>query len=699
MSPMTKDVQSKARPMQDANGSPQEIDILIKESPLPDVSAAEATTTAALPQSAPAATGVYDDADLAQLDELDASEPEVSEPVPIDPAAILAILDADQADFRNEMRELLADPIFQHEPTLDHHAFRERVYEWAKLVASRGIGALGYPSEYGGADDSIRWMIAMEMISYFDLSLVIKWGVQFGLFGGSVHQLGTATQHEKYLREIGTMELPGCFAMTELGHGSNVRDIETTATYDPAAEEFIIHTPHHNAHKEYIGNAAVHGQMATVFAQLHIGDEHYGVNAFLVPIRDEAGNPMPGVRIEDSGYKMGLNGVDNGRLWFDQVRIPRVDMLDRFAHVTPEGDYVTPITSESKRFFTMLGTLVGGRIGIGMSGLSVAKTGLAIAIRYGDQRRQFGKGPGEPETQLLDYQSHQRRLFPLLSKTFALDFGLKYLLERSAERTEEESREIETLAAGLKAVSTWHTTHTLQTCREACGGQGFMAANRFAALKADSDIYTTFEGDNTVLIQLVAKNLLSEFRQQFENINLFGAMRFIGQQAGRAMSEQNPVVTRLTHQAHLRDSDFQLGLFRAREAHLMTTVAKRMRARIKGGEDSYTAYIHCQDHIIQLGHAYVERVLLEQFVNRLATITDQSVLPVLTQLKDLFALSLVEGHKGWYLENGYLEGPKTKAIRRQVDKLCLEIRPHAVALVDGFGIPDKLLAAPIALDA
>lgn len=613
------------------------------------------------------------------------------------PTAMQRILDGKEAEFRDFMRRLLKEPIFRRRQTTDHHEFREQVYGWAKALASHGIGALGYPVEYGGSGDLPKWMIAMEMASYHDLSLVIKWGVQFGLFGGSVHQLGTATQHDKYLRDIGTLELPGCFAMTELGHGSNVRDIETTATYDPSTEEFIIHTPHHGAHKEYIGNAAVHGRMATVFAQLQIGDERFGVNAFLVPIRDEQGNVLPSVRIEDTGVKMGLNGVDNGRLWFDHVRIPREDMLDRFAQVTPEGEYVTPIPSESKRFFTMLGTLVGGRVGIGMSGVSAAKSALTIAIRYGEQRRQFGRNPGEPETQLLDYQSHQRRLFPLLAKTYALDFGMKYLLDRFAARSEDDSRELETLAAGLKATSTWHATKTLQTGREACGGQGYLAVNRFADLKADSDIYTTFEGDNTVLIQLVAKNLLSEFRQQFEDINLFGVMRYIGHQASRAVAEQNPVITRLTDEKHLRDSEFQLSLFQAREQRLMTSVAKRIRGRIKNGEDSYTAYIRCQDHIIQLGHAYVERVLLEQFVAKVDSVTDETLVLVLTRLKDLYALSLLEEHKGWYLENGYVEGTKTKAIRRQVEKLCLELRPDAVGLVDAFGIPDALLAAPIAV--
>src|ERR1700754_3424007 len=196
----------------------------------------------------------------------------------------------------------------------------------------------------------------------------------------SVYFLGTEKHHVKYLKQIGTLELPGCFAMTETGHGSNVKGIETTATYDQAKQCFVIHTPNELARKEYIGNAALHGQMATVFAKLILNGKDYGVSAFIVPLRDPSGKLHPGVTIKDCGRKMGLNGVDNGVIYFDHVTIPQENMLDKFATVNAEGKFESPISSDNRRFFTMLGTLVGGRIGIPRSGLSAAKTGLSIAI-------------------------------------------------------------------------------------------------------------------------------------------------------------------------------------------------------------------------------------------------------------------------------------------------------------------------------
>ncbi|MBX3010795.1 MAG: acyl-CoA dehydrogenase family protein [Caldilineaceae bacterium] len=619
-----------------------------------------------------------------------------STPTGFDQTHLTALLDGDQAALRQRVRALLSEPRFTYGTYPDKEAYRDQVLTWCKILAEEGLGAVAYPQAYGGQADMAQYLAIMETLSYHDLSLVIKFGVQFGLFGGSIHLLGTTRHHEQYLPAIGQLTLPGAFAMTELGHGSNVRDLETTAHYDPTTEEFIIHTPTETARKEYIGNAARHGRLATVFAQLHLHGAGYGVHAFLVPLRAADGTPLPGIRIEDNGEKMGLNGVDNGRIWFTQVRVPRTALLNRFAEVTPEGEYQSPIASEAKRFFTMIGTLVAGRIGIAGAALSAAKAGLTIAIRYADQRRQFGGAPGEAETRLLDYQTHQRRLMPLLANAYALDFALKDLVRRFTQHTDDDLREVETLAAGLKALSSWNTTRTLQISREACGGQGYLAENRFAALKADTDIFTTFEGDNTVLMQLVAKNALANFKQQFSDMTLLRLVRYITNQASQTAVVYNPMLTRNTDVAHLHDSEFHLTAFRYREQRLVTSLARRLRARLERGIDAHAATIACQDHLVNLAQAYVERVILEQFVCGVTQVDEPALHKVLKQLCDLYALWQLEQHKGWYLETGYFEGNKTRAIRRQIDNLCGEISQAAVALVDAFAIPDPCLAAPIA---
>lgn len=616
----------------------------------------------------------------------------------VDPARLSRVLDGSTREVRAGLRALLATPAFAHRYDLSSAEQRSRTFEQLREVARHGYGALGYPREVGGGGDMGKFFAAFETLAAHDYSLAIKFGVQFGLFGGSILRLGTARHHARFLPDVGTAALPGCFAMSELGHGSNVRDLQTEARYDAATREFVVHTPSDAAHKEWIGNAAEDGRMATVFAQLHVGAQCHGVHAFLVPIRDAAGAVLPGVRIEDTGRKMGLNGVDNGRLWFDRVRIPREHLLNRFGDVREDGTYASPIANPARRFFTMLSTLVGGRLTVAGASVSAAKTGLAVAIRYSAARRQFGPAEG-PEVPLLDYLTHQRRLFPALAATYAHDFALKALAARFLADPDGEDREVETLAAGLKAAATWQGLATLQQCRECTGGQGFLLVNRIAQLRSDTDIAVTFEGDNTVLMQLVAKALLTNYRTQFGTDRFGRVVRYLTARTAETLAALNPILSRQQDEGHLRDAEWQCSTFAYRERRLLGSVARRLKARLDAGADTFEAFRACQDHLLALAEAHVERVTLEAFRAAIAAEADMAVRMALEPLAQLYAMSRLEAHLDWYLEKGVFEAPKARAVRAQVNTLCGEIRPDAVAYVDGFGIPDDILAAPIAFSA
>jgi len=606
------------------------------------------------------------------------------------------ILDGEQADIIKKVKEVISRPEFAYETSTDINVYRQKVYEWCKILADENLGNMAYTKRHGGGENIADYFAIMETLSYHDLSLVIKFGVQFGLWGMSVQSLGTEKHYAKYLKDIGSLKIPGCFAMTETHHGSNVKGLETTATYNHNKQTFTIHTPHEKAQKEYIGNAAVHGQMATVFAKLIIDGHDYGVNAFIVSLRDTNGNTLNGITIGDCGHKMGLNGVDNGTISFDNVVIPKENMLDRFASVNEKGEFESPIPSDNRRFFTMLGTLVGGRIGIPRSALAAAKSGLTIAIRYSDQRRQFGP-EGGAEVPILNYRMHQRRLLPHLAKTYAVHFGLQYLTNRFLNKTESEMQEIEALAAGMKSYSTWSTRDVLQECREACGGKGYLSENRIDALKNDTEIYTTFEGDNTVLMQLVAKNRLAEFRKTFGEMGSFGIINYVFENAKTALAEKNPIATRRTDDEHLLDSEFHLQAFIHREKTILASAARRIKKLVDGGLEAYDAFNVVQHQMIEVAEAYLERLVLEQFQIAITKVEDEKTKAILVKLNQLYALSQIEKNKGWYLEDGYMEAVKTKAVRKMVNQLCWDIRPDAVSLVNAFDIPESCLAAPIAV--
>ncbi len=609
---------------------------------------------------------------------------------PVDVAGLRALLDGPEHGIRDRVRERLTDPQFAYRYGLSTVEYRAQVKQWLDLLAGDGLGALAVPRQYGGADDPRAFLAVFETLAYHDLSLTIKFGVQFGLFQGSVQLLGTEWHHRTFLPAISRGELLGAFAMSELGSGSNVRDLETTATFDPATDSFVIHTPHPKAHKEWIGNVAAHGRMATVFAQLITGSENHGVHAFLVPIRDEQGNAMPGVTLGDSGIKEGLNGIDNGRIWFDNVRIPRRHLLNRFGDVAADGSYSSPIESDGRRFFTMIGTLVGGRITIGLSGLSAVKSALTVAIRYGNRRRQFGPEGGNT-TPLLDYRTHQRRLMPALATSIVLDLALSQLVDRFVQSAGESNRELEGLAAGLKAYTTWFAQDAITQARECCGGQGYLVENRIAAIRQDIDVWTTFEGDNTVLYQLLSKALLSGYQQEFAEI---GVIRLLGRRAKRAMKALNPVTARRDDEDHLRDPGQQLALLRYREERILDAAARRLRAGLK--RDPIKAMHDVADHLTHLATSHVERVALEAIVAEERR-ADSSLAPLLGLLRDTFWASRVEADLGWFLMSGVVETPKAKGIRYLANKCCQELRPIAEQVTEGFGIPDSVLAAPIAL--
>jgi acyl-CoA oxidase len=627
--------------------------------------------------------------------------------------ALQSVLDGRWVDVRNEVRETLRDPLFAPRHDLNIDEQRDLVMKQARRIASTSGPRRLFPKDQGGEDSVGASVTAFETQAFGDLSLLVKGGVQWGLFGGAIRNLGTRAHHEKYLRDVMTLDLPGCFAMTETGHGSDVQSVRTTATYDSETGEFVVCTPDDDARKDYIGNAAKHGRLAVVFAQLIVAGECHGVHAVLVPIRDAAGATMPRVRIEDDGPKAGLNGVDNGRLAFDDVRVPRANLLDRYGSVSADGVYSSPIESAGKRFFTMVGTLVQGRISISGAALSAGKSALTIAVRYGDERRQF-KAPGsDREIRILDFLAHQRVLLPALATTYAIHFAQSALvaeLDRSYndEAFDERSRrELETHTAALKAASTWHTTRTVQACREACGGAGYLAVNRLPAIKADTDVFTTFEGDNTVLMQLVAKTLLTNFQSEFGELDTIGTVRFVVEQmvdqvvertGARAIAQRLVgVVPGNDENASLLDRDQQLELFRWRERHILDGVGRRLRKGITDGNDPFDVFNSVQDHVLLAAQAHIERRVLEAFAEGIDAVDDDAVRGLLNQVCDLHVLATVERERGWFLEHGRLTATRSKAVTSAVNDLCRSLRPHARSLVDAFGIPDEVLAAPIAL--
>ncbi|KAF9588179.1 hypothetical protein IFM89_007868 [Coptis chinensis] len=436
-----------------------------------------------------------------------------------------------------------------------------------------------------GVDNDLRKFGLNEVIGMYDHSLAVKLGVHFFLWGGAIQFFGTKRHHDKWLKDTENYLVKGCFAMSELGHGSNVRGIETVTTYDSNTGEFVINTPCESAQKYWIGGAANHATHTIVFSQLNINGSNQGVHAFIAQIRDEDGSICPNVCVADCGHKIGLNGVDNGRIWFDNVRIPRENLLNAVADVSPDGQYLSAIKDPDQRFAAFMAPLTSGRVTIAVSAIYSSKISLAIAI------------------------------------SCAMSFAANYLKRIYVKRTPETNKTIHVVSSAFKATFTWHNMKTLQECREACGGQGLKTENRVGHLKSEHDVQSTFEGDNNVLMQQVSKALIAEYiaaqrrKKPFKELGL------------EHMNGPSPVVPPQLTSTILRSNQFQ---------------------------------------------------------------------NILGLLRSIYALVSLEEDAS-FLRYGYLSTENAAAVRKEVTKLCSELRPHALAVVSSFGIPDSFLS-PIAYD-
>ncbi len=634
-------------------------------------------------------------------------------------AELQKTLDGRWARARQTTREAMTpDMLSPLGLTMEEH--RAHVLTQLGLLATSGIPELGFREEDGGAGDAGGVLTAFEMLGHLDLSVMVKAGVQWGLFGGAISNLGDAETRARYLPDVISLDLLGCFAMTELGQGSDVQNLETTATFDRETGGFVIDTPTPSAEKAYIGSAARDARVAAVFAQLITPDEagepdNHGVHCLLVPIRDEAGNDLPGVTTSDHGLKGGLLGVDNGLIRFDHVRVPHEALLNRFGDVDSDGLYSSSIESDGARFFTMLGTLIRGRVSVGAASGAAARTALALAVRYSLVRRQFDHpetGKGIP---LLEYREHQRRLMPRVARSYAYALAQNAIIEELDEfETHPENfdvrrrREMESHAAGIKAAVTGFANDTISEARLACGGAGYMAENRLTTMRADTDVFSTFEGDNVVLMQLVAKELIGAYAAEFGNMDQRETVAFalstvadVVQEKVRASTLWQKLVDSVTDRENtdLLDRGNQLELLVDREEHLVETVARRLRkAEGEDGAAAFQVFNSAQDHVLRAGRAHMDRWVFEQFAHAIEACEDPAAVEVLDMLCDLFVLDIVDGDKGWFLEHNRLTTERTKAATVALNRLSTKLAGRARTLVDAFAIPEFVFDVPMLTD-
>ncbi|KAJ2718954.1 hypothetical protein GGI07_005501 [Coemansia sp. Benny D115] len=547
-------------------------------------------------------------------------------------------------------------------------------------------------------------VITSEEITIADMVLDINgpFGLHRAMFIPTLQNQATAEQQELFLKPALNYEILGCYAQTEIGHGSNVQGLETTCTFIPETDEFEVHTPNVRACKWWIGSLGVTATHAMVMAQVIVNGKRLGPNPVVVPIRSlEDHRPLPGVTVGDIGPKQGFNTMDNGFLMLNRVRVPRINLMQRYITVSREGKVSRPPGVDPKVAY---GTMVFVRTQIVRNMSQVLARATTIALRYASVRRQFAGVSDKPldrgvESPVLDYGMVQRRLVPLLAQNYAM-FATSQAFARHYEECMAELnsgnfgplKELHATACGLKRWTSDVAIYGIDTCRHVCGGHGFSQFSGLNEFFGNSYPNIIWEGDNYVLSQQTSRFLLTQVRHMRQGVPVADnqSTQYLRKHlvAGRLIDTPGPAFIGRSIESLAADPEAQLDLLSYRAAVQAAQLADQMDIEGQSWNRSLVA-------MQRLCDAHSDYIVAAYFRRHLSTLPASSpLLPILNKLSTLLFLYVLEQHSSDLFRlpgRAAFTAAQVAQVEDHLARIIEEVREQAVPLVDAFGLSDMQL--------
>ncbi|NXA55535.1 ACOX1 oxidase, partial [Nothocercus julius] len=604
------------------------------------------------------------------------------------PELLTNVLDggAERTRRRREIEALVInDPDFQHEDL--NFLSRSQRYEQAIRKSSLMVMKL---REHGIADPDEIYLFK----SFVHRGHPEPLDLHLGMFLPTLLTQATPEQQDRFFMPSWNLEIIGTYAQTEMGHGSHIRGLETTATYDPATQEFILNSPTVTSIKWWPGGLGKSSNHAIVLAQLYTQGQCKGLHAFIVPIRQMGTHePLPGITVGDIGPKFGYDEIDNGYLKMDNFRIPRENMLMKYAQVEPDGTYVKPLSDK-----LTYGTMVFIRSMIVGDSARALSRACTIAIRYSAVRHQSELKAGEPEPQILDYQTQQYKLFPLLATAYAFHFVGTYMKDTyrriSADIIEgdlSELPELHALSAGLKAFSSWVANAGVEECRMACGGHGYSRCSGLPDIYVTFTPCCTYEGENTVMMLQTARFLIKSYMQVGSGQRVTGMVSYLNDLSRQHIQPQHVAARPVS--VLINDPVSLVEAYKARAAWLVEAAAKNLQAELNHRKSREDAWNVTSVDLVRASDAHCHYVVVKLFTAKLSEISNAAVRAVVTDLCLLYMLHGISKNAGDFLQAGILTNTQVNQVNQRVKELLAIIRLNAVALVDSFDFSDNYLGS------